>query len=399
MKSITIIFNNDKINDMDKINIFNQTFVKRYKNKSKIIYNNKLYDLENEILIEKQNINKLKLKLLFLNHIAYPINFRDIIKGCSSSLEYIKNNDNIFPESKKKILPKMKYKINKNEKKEEYKIFGQEFVKNNNKNCLILFDNKIFPLKEYLSKDYIDIEIIDNLEIFMIALKKIENVRCMFDKCNTLEELSFNKKEDIKINEDKDSYLQKNMDEIYLSDLEFHENLINLDIFKNLNNIFYKELLPSTILPQSTKSNNIEIIKDIIISYFDNIKFLILFINYLSKENSIFKDIKTIIELSNITLWNIKAMDSMFSDCYSLISIPDISRWNTEKVNTMKGIFNNCLLLQYIPDISKWNTNNVDDISYMFYECNSLKSLPDLSKWKFNKKLLINLNYIDHIFH
>ena len=42
---------------------------------------------------------------------------------------------------------KMYYKFNKT--KDNLKILGEEFIKNNKNKCIIIYKNKIYPLKEY----------------------------------------------------------------------------------------------------------------------------------------------------------------------------------------------------------------------------------------------------------
>ena len=78
---------------------------------------------------------------------------------------------------------------------------------------------------------------------------------------------------------------------------------------------------------------------------------------------------------------NIKYMSYMFYKCSSLISLPNISKWDTKNVTKMNDLFNGCPSLISLPDISKWDTKKVTDMSNMFSQCSSLISLPDISKW------------------
>ena len=83
----------------------------------------------------------------------------------------------------------------------------------------------------------------------------------------------------------------------------------------------------------------------------------------------------SLISLPDISKWNIKNvtdMSSMFYGCSSLISLPDISKWNIQNVTDMSYMFNECSSLISLPDISKWDTKNVTNMSYMFNKCHNL---------------------------
>jgi len=110
--------------------------------------------------------------------------------------------------------------------------------------------------------------------------------------------------------------------------------------------------------------------------------------NKITNMSSIFYNCKKISSLPDISIWitkNVTSISYIFYNCVSLSSLPDISNWNTNNFTIMSNILYNCNKLSSLPDISKWNTNNVTDMSYMFYSCTSLISLPDISKWNINK--------------
>ena len=69
---------------------------------------------------------------------------------------------------------------------------------------------------------------------------------------------------------------------------------------------------------------------------------------------------------------NVKYMNDMFFGCSSLISLPDISKWDIKNVTDIRDMFFGCSSLTSLPDISKWDTKNVTDISYLFDGCSSL---------------------------
>ena len=61
-------------------------------------------------------------------------------------------------------------------------------------------------------------------------------------------------------------------------------------------------------------------------------------------------------------------MRSMFHGCHSIQNLPDISKWNIKNVEDIFSLFYDCSLLLYLPDISKWNTNNVKNMSFIFWK-------------------------------
>ena len=64
------------------------------------------------------------------------MNKKDLFK---SSLGKLKKKDHLF---------KLKYQIDKN-KEEELRIFGESFVRRNNMNYKIIYNNKMYKVKEY----------------------------------------------------------------------------------------------------------------------------------------------------------------------------------------------------------------------------------------------------------
>ena len=69
------------INNENKIKILGNTFIKNNKDKCKIIYENKEYDLIEEFNINNKNINKLEIKLNGINNIT---NMSCMFYECSS---------------------------------------------------------------------------------------------------------------------------------------------------------------------------------------------------------------------------------------------------------------------------------------------------------------------------
>ena len=74
--NITIIYNIDK---NEKIKIFGKKFVEKNKNKCKIMYEDKIYDLTEEFNIKNSNEEKIIIKLLDINNIT---NMSELFCGC-----------------------------------------------------------------------------------------------------------------------------------------------------------------------------------------------------------------------------------------------------------------------------------------------------------------------------
>lgn len=99
----------------------------------------------------------------------------------------MKTNDFIKDENQDEIT--LIYKIKKDEK--AIKLFGNNFVINNNKDCNIIIGNKEYKLQEKLDIDLIKDEIINN-EILIIKLLGIDKVKAtadMFYNCDCLRKI------------------------------------------------------------------------------------------------------------------------------------------------------------------------------------------------------------------
>ena len=181
--------NSEEFKNENKPKVFFD-FIRSFKNKIKIIHNNKIKPLENELITKKSKIKFILLDNPF-NYQSYKMKYK---------LEYEKKENDEDSEEEEKNLYKMNYKIrdlkyedkvkNKDEHK-KIKIFGEGFVKNNYSKCFIIYKSVIFPLKEYFSSKYIDIEKDKKLEIKLLLLKNISDFSSMFNNCKSLEEFAF----------------------------------------------------------------------------------------------------------------------------------------------------------------------------------------------------------------
>ena len=276
----------------------------------------------------------------------------------------------------------MEYIIKPNEK--EIKIFGQEFVKNNEDNldCKIYINNeenntnisefyKINNEKKLFIKLVMKDLVYDMSHMFegcksLLSFETtsnwntliVTNMKNMFKDCISLKNL------DIKTNLKFD--FNKNITHMFdgCSSLEYLKGLSNIDIssFKNISYIF----------------RNCSSLK--IISGINNWK-----TSNVEKMVSVFEGCLNLEKLSDIGNWktdNVKNMNSMFRECASLKTMANISKWNTHNVVDISHMFEGCKLLNDFPNLNHWDVNNVKDMSEIFKDCISFETFPKIEKWK-----------------
>ena len=207
-------------------------FIKRNKNKIKIIHNNKITSLENEIITKNS-----KIKFILSNN---PFNYQ--MKYNLREMEFEEEDEHEKDMNQDKNI----------------KIFGKHFVENNYSKCFIMYKNIIFPLKEYFSSKYLNIEKDNKLEINLISFENISDFSYMFYVCKSLENFAFfqnnenknifinksktdnnpevdnDNEEKIKINNDMKLEIRKNPknenteSEVMLEDYENENNSVNI---------------------------------------------------------------------------------------------------------------------------------------------------------------------------
>ena len=300
--------------DKDK-NDFKKNFMKEFvaKNKCKIIYKNKIIPLQSLLKIPENIIDISKIKLILYNYI-YNINeiFLETtiaqIDQKNYKIERIKNkkNMNMYRFIKYHLCSsheifKLIYKINNEDK---IKIFGDEFVGNNENKFSIIYKDNIFPLRTYFLINDINKEDKENkkFEILLLELEDILDRSYMFEDCESL--IIFNKFE---INNNEISDKQDGKEKyLYSEDSE--------DI--NKNNDFYPDNIDESIINEDIITNSFKL----------NLN------NFLSEYNKV-----RIVKGNCYSC--LKNMSYMFYGCSSLISLPDISKWNTKNVNYMNSMF------------------------------------------------------------
>ena len=275
------------------------------------------------------------------------LNSNEMKNNSDNSLNQIKNVDsqknNLEDKNNEIIEIIINYRVSDKDKENGYvKIFGKQFIENNNSNnCYFIYNEKKYFLSEFLELN--KNEETDIIEIRLVGINKITNPSYMFHECSSLYSI---------LNFDK--YITTNVTDISYM---FYE----CSSLESLNGISEWD----------TKN-----VKDM--------KYM-------------FYGCKSLSFLPDISKWkttNVSLMSYMFSNCLLLQKLPDLSKWNMDNVIDMRGMFCNCEKLQYLPEISKWNMENVHNISFLFSGCKSLRHLPDISIWK-----LSNLKSLENVFN
>ena len=321
--------------------------------------------------------NVTNMSYMFYN-CKYFLNAPDLSKWDTNK---VINMNNIFYKSQKlsniSSLPKWKKEFN-NEIILKYefnsmnnrRIFGKNFVENNKDKCIILKEENLYSLSEFLEEKNINNKEKKTIEIKLIQIERITDLSYMFSDCDSLKYLP-----DI-------SYLNTS----YITNMSYLFN--NCKSIENIPDISKWDTI--NVLDMSYMFSNCSSLKSLPnISNWNTSNTLY--------TNNMFYKCSSLLQLPDISMWNtgkIIDMSYLFSYCCSLKSLPNISKWNINKVINMRHIFSFCTSLEFISDISNWNTKNLKDISFMFYGCESLKYLPDISKWNIPNE--IDFSYLFH---
>ena len=213
------------------------------------------------------------------------------------------------------------------------RIFGDEFVKNNENKCKCI------------------IEVMNFMQIVKQSGERRYVLYKLYDK---IEDLSTH-----------DMIFWK-----YPIDMKFRVSLVGIKNITNMSRIFHE----CSTLFELININELNTSQITDLSYmFSGCTFL-----------------RKIGDISNFNTEKVTNIEGFFSGCVNLVNCPDISKWNTSNVESIAGVFNCCAKLTSLPDISKWNTSNVEDMKCLFSNCQSLKSLPDISNWDTKNVLYLN---------
>ena len=85
----------------------------------------------------------------------------------------------------------------KEDNKDEIRIFGHSFVKNNKNKCKIIYKNKVYPLQEFLSDKGFIYQ--DEIKIQILLGKYIYNKSYMFYGCTSLIEFYYKENNDLQL--------------------------------------------------------------------------------------------------------------------------------------------------------------------------------------------------------
>ena len=294
----------------------------------------------------------------------------------------------------------------------EIRIFGKNFVQNNDNNFILIINEKEEKLKEIVTvkdnKEPLKIKLIkineptDLSEMFYKCdcLSKINiinkwntsnvvSISGMFNGCRALEklpdisELVTNKITDLS------SMFEECITLVNIPDISKWdvENVTNMkDIFNGCESLENLDL-------SGWKPNKLEVIESMFQDCYNltSLKGLDKFdTSKVTNMNYVFQNCKSLIEIAGIYGWNtqkVTSFSNMFDGCESLIELPNLSKWETKTATRMDYMFSNCTNLEEIQYISEWNVENVIDMNSMFENCSKLNSFPDISKWKLNPKL------------
>ena len=293
------------------------------------------------------------------------------------------------------------YKEDEYDDSKEIQLFGSEFVKNNENNCIIILDGKPQKIVENIKLTKA-LKTKGKLKIKLKEKKKITNMSYLFggegwrDDAKFLSDVpNFDKWDMSQVTDVK--YMFKGCENLsQLPDISVWntENITDMTgLFKNCESL--------TFLPDISKWNTKNV--SLMNSMFENCKNLVTLpdiskwdIKNVSLMNSMFEDCQKLRTLPDISFWdtqNVMEISYMFKNCEALTSFPDITKWNINKITNISGLFQECKSITSLPDLSKWDMKNVENISSLFESCSSLISIPDISKWN-----LINATDINSMF-
>ena len=360
---------------------------------TKIIYKNKLHHII-QSKIFSENLNEKYIKFISFKDIPLIYDYfkRENDKSKLNKLKSLNkpnNSCNTILEFTFKPISFITYKISPFDK--SIKIFGDKFVKNNYKNFYIIYDDKIYPLKEYFYIDDIENEDKINKRFKIILIESNYFHIINFSQKKSYKNYKVNKHIKIRLIIEKENILKN-------KNVQKEHNYIDEEIDEEIYNSFYNSKYDLVNNDLSTINKNeftnvdnasLSILSNyskIISKNEENKSFLLYMHSSLLSLSDIYKIEKMQLKsplpnISNLNKPIIEDLSEMFFQCISLLSISDISNFNKYKVKDISGMFWGCISLEYLPDLSKWDTSNVEDMSCMFNGCLSLISLPDISKW------------------
>ena len=322
--------NKDLLNNYEKQNRNYQSLL----NIKEIKTNNEIFKKIRDINQNINNKDKLFNLIDFYNKLSSD---NTIIKNQKDIEKEIKKENNnkkyIIPKKQEinsKCLNSMTIRYKTNDYDFELRLFGDEFVKNNKNNCVIIIDGKRQELITLL-------DINENM-------RKKGYLEIQLKEINTITNLSH-------------MFCGNGMSVINIFDIDKWDTKHVTDMSYLFCCCEELETLPDI---SSWNTSNVEDMSNMI--------------SYCYKIES----------LPDISKWDtkkVKNMSHMFTGNSALKKLPDISKWHTAKVENMEHMFAYSGITE-LPDISKWDLSSIKNMSYMFSFCRALKTYPNIFKWK-----------------
>ena len=360
-------------------------FINEYNKRTKVIYENKIYNLN--IIKKWQIINSfIKFKIIsFVDLQDLKLKFEDSgILYLEEKNRTIKINSDILPNKLIYNIFKMEYKIN--QKDNRIKIFGETFVEENRDKCVIIYKNNIYPLKGYIRSKFED-----KLEILLIDFAEMDDKIFIFRKSNILKEKI---NDDIKNNLIKEKVqvkYQKEEGKKKIQKLEENDAFNLFDVIQDKNNshknfksneIYAKKNFKIELNSDSSELNSKNEVKDIFLFLNRYVKnatsinknFNLYFTDNTDSKFSITDDTKEInqhFDVENCMRFNDITLNHIFNGYTSLYSLLDKNKMFSNKIKDMSFMFDGCKSLISFIDLTKSNKMIVTGIASMFSNCSS----------------------------
>ena len=208
------IYKPDEKNDK-RVKILGRYFIKKNKDKAKIIYKNKIYELKEYFEDIDTNYNHkdlIKFKIIFIHNIIdmsymfYECNslmslpdisnlnlsrvnsMKHMFCGCKSLISLL--HFYILNKYKNYIIFEVTYKNNEDERK--VNILDNNFIKRNKDNGSIIYNNSEYELKEYFEAHEKMNK--DTFKLLICLDKNIKDISYIFYECKSLISIDYYQK-------------------------------------------------------------------------------------------------------------------------------------------------------------------------------------------------------------
>ena len=278
------------------------------------------------------------------------------------------------------------------EREEEIRIFGEDFIKKNRNNIFIIINNKKYENLELIS----NVRIIDNyLEVILVENLEMTDLSCMFNGCKYLKDFSkYKRNKVLDFDNVKDiSYMFYGCTEIESLNIELFSPFKSIESMENL--FCECRKLTEIIGFEKFKTKNVKSMAGMFNGCENLITISGIEIEFKTNKVTNFDDmfcncqkLKTIPGIENWNMAHAKSLEGMFKDCIYLTNLPDNVNWDLKNVKSMKEMFSGCASLTLLPNFSNINFNNLKNMNEMFRGCENLrlKKKKKISAWKIKNK-------------